>query len=167
MILLLIVPVYLFLNYYVIRRIFHWLHLCSPHLKNRWFTATFVTLYALAASSLLFAFLLPSSGFQAAVRRFSNYWLGTFLYILLAILTADLIRLLLKYVFHIPEKFFRSAAALTLAGILAACLVLGGSTQPTMKWMWQKAVPEEKRLRSFCSLTSISATASPAPMWRA
>ncbi len=127
MILLLIVPVYLFLNYYVIRRIFHWLHLCSPHLKNRWFTATFVTLYALAASSLLFAFLLPSSGFQAAVRRFSNYWLGTFLYILLAILTADLIRLLLKYVFHIPEKFFRSATALTLAGILAACLVLGGS----------------------------------------
>ena len=76
MILLLIVPVYLFLNYYVIRRIFHWLHLCSPHLKNRWFTATFVTLYALAASSLLFAFLLPSSGFEAAVRRFSNYWLG-------------------------------------------------------------------------------------------
>lgn len=109
MILLLIVPVYLLINYYVIRRILHWLHACSSWFHNPWFISGYVILYALLASSLLFAFLLPASPFQVAVKQLSNYWLGTFLYVILSILVTDGIRLILKRTDRIPETFFPQA----------------------------------------------------------
>lgn len=59
MILLLIVPVYLFLNYYVIRRIFHWLHLCSPHLEKSLVYRDFYN--AVRPGRQFFAFCLSAS----------------------------------------------------------------------------------------------------------
>lgn len=127
MILLIIVPAYLLINYYVIRRILHWLRSCHSWFHSRWFTAAYVGLYALLASTLLFAYLLPASPFQTAVKRLSNYWLGTFLYVLLTILIIDLLRLILKRIRRIPESFFSSGKTLALVGGIATLAVVGGS----------------------------------------
>lgn len=125
MILLIIVPAYLLINYYVIRRILHWLRSCHSWFHSRWFTTVYVALYMLLASSLLFAYLLPSSPIQTAIKRLSNYWLGTFLYILLTIFVIDVLRLILRRIRRIPPSFFSSGTTLALVGSLATLAVVG------------------------------------------
>ena len=95
MLLLLIIPVYLILNLYILHRVHKWLTACSALFHSRWFIVPYITIYSLLAFSLLFAFLLPASRPQALIKRLSNYWLGTFLYILLCIGIADLLCLIL------------------------------------------------------------------------
>lgn len=101
MLLLIMIPVYIIVNLYVLHRVHKWLTACSRYFHSRWFIVPYITIYSLLALSLLFAFLLPSSSLQVLIKRISNYWLGTYLYILLFVLIADLLRLILK---RIPGK---------------------------------------------------------------
>ena len=96
MILIFIIPIYILLNAYILHRIHKWLTACSKRFHSKWFVVPYLTIYCLLALSLLFAFLLPASEFQVLVKRISNYWLGTFLYLLMFIAVADILRLILK-----------------------------------------------------------------------
>ena len=96
MILIFIIPIYILLNAYILHRIHKWLTACSERFHSKWFVVPYLTIYSLLALSLLFAFLLPASEFQVLVKRISNYWLGTFLYLLMFIAVADILRLILK-----------------------------------------------------------------------
>ena len=88
MILIFIIPIYILLNAYILHRIHKWLTACSERFHSKWFVVPYLTIYSLLALSLLFAFLLPASEFQVLVKRISNYWLGTFLYLLMFIAVA-------------------------------------------------------------------------------
>lgn len=151
MILLIIVPAYLLINYYVIRRILHWLRNCHSWFHSRWFTGAYVTLYSLLASSLLFAYLLPASPFQTAVKRLSNYWLGTFLYILLTILIVDILRLILKRIHIVPESFFSSGKTLAAVGSLATLSVVGLSVYGGIHAHQINTTPYEVTIEKSCS----------------
>lgn len=124
MILFLLIPVYILINLYLLHRIHRWLTACSRKFHSHWFMIPYIAFYSLLALSLLLAFLLPASPLQVFVKRVSNYWLGTFFFILLFVAAADLIRLILK---HIPGRihnFFFSQKGYVLTGILLTLCVI-------------------------------------------
>lgn len=124
-ILFLIIPAYVLVNLYILHRIHKWLSACSQFFSSRWFVIPYITLYALLALSLLFAFLLPSSGFQIFVKRLSNYWLGTFLYILLFVAGADLLRIFLKRIPGTLHDFLFSRPGYVFVGLFLSVLIAG------------------------------------------
>lgn len=123
MILFVIIPVYILINCYLLHRIHKWLTACSGFFRSRWFVIPYITVYTLLALSLLLAFLLPSSGLQVFVKRVSNYWLGTFLYVLLFVAAADILRLILKRIPGRLHRFFFSRKGYVTVGILLTSLV--------------------------------------------
>lgn len=89
-------PVYLLLCAYVFYRLQAWLERCLPYLKRRRIRLPVAFLYLCTAFSILAAFLLEPSPAKRLLKQFSNTWLGVLLYALLVILTADLLRLVVK-----------------------------------------------------------------------
>lgn len=89
-------PVYLLLCAYVFCRLQTWLERCLPYLKRRRIRLPVAFLYLCTAFSILAAFLLEPSPAKRLLKQFSNTWLGVLLYALLVILTADLLRLVVK-----------------------------------------------------------------------
>ena len=57
MILLIIIPVYISLNLYILHRVHKWLTACSERFHSRKFAVPYIVIYSLLALSLLFAFL--------------------------------------------------------------------------------------------------------------
>ena len=103
---------------------------CHRCFQKRSIRVLVVTLYTFLASSILIAFLLPAGGLQRIMKLISNYWLGTFLYILLTVVIADLIRLLLiRITFRYSHRIFCRKGFIaggTLSILLIAALSLDG-----------------------------------------
>lgn len=151
MILFLIIPVYILLNLYILHRVHKWLTACSGHFHSKWFVIPYISVYTLLALSLLFAFLLPSCGLQIFIKKLSNYWLGSFLYILLFIMIADILRIVLK---HIPGKlhnYLFSRIGYIFVGILLTSLVVGFSIYGSFHAKVIKVHPYEVTIEKSCS----------------
>lgn len=122
---LLLSPFYILFNIYIAWRLLGWLAACHRNLKKRPVRIAVAGVYGFLALSILIAFLLPPSSLQRLLKLISNYWLGTFLYILLTVLAADGIRLLLLHLkFRYSGKIFSrkgyvAAGALCIAVITA------------------------------------------------
>ena len=87
------------------------------------FRAVFIIFYILIASSLLTGFLINKPEFlHRILKNTGNYFLGTFLYIILVIVVVDLVRLILKYVFHARFLEFRSTFVIT--GFVCMALII-------------------------------------------
>ena len=103
---------------------------CHRCFQKRSIRVLVVALYTFLASSILIAFLLPEGGLQRIMKLISNYWLGTFLYILLTVVIADLIRLLLiRIPFRYSHRIFCRKGFIaggTLSILLIAALSLDG-----------------------------------------
>ncbi len=103
---------------------------CHRCFQKRSIRVLVVALYTFLASSILIAFLLPAGGLQRIMKLISNYWLGTFLYILLTVVIADLIRLLLiRIPFRYSHRIFCRKGFIaggTLSILLIAALSLDG-----------------------------------------
>lgn len=151
MILFLIIPVYILLNLYILHRVHKWLTACSGHFHSKWFVIPYITVYTLLALSLLFAFLLPSCGLQIFIKKLSNYWLGSFLYILLFIMIADILRIVLK---HIPGKlhdYLFSRIGYIFVGILLTSLVVGFSIYGSFHAKVIKVHPYKVTIEKSCA----------------
>ena len=150
MILFLVIPIYILLNLYILHRIHKWLTACSRIFHSKWFVIPYITIYTLLALSLLFAFLLPTSGFQVFVKRVSNYWLGSFLYILF-VMIADILRIILK---RIPGKlhdFLFSKLGYAFVGILLTTLVAGLSVYGSFHAKVVQVNPYEVTIEKSCA----------------
>lgn len=123
MFLLLMVLAYILVNMYILHRLHKWLKACSRHFHSKWFMVPFIAVYAFLALSLLFAYLLPSSGLQIFIKKLSNYWLGTFMYALMFIIAADIIRLILKRIPGRLHDFLFSKPGYVFAGLFLTCLI--------------------------------------------
>lgn len=103
---------------------------CHRCFQKRSIRVLVVALYTFLASSILIAFLLPAGGLQRIMKLISNYWLGTFLYILLTVVIADLIRLLLiRIPFRYSHRIFCRKGFIaggTLSILFIAALSLDG-----------------------------------------
>lgn len=97
-------PLYLLLCAYVFYRLQTWLERCLPYLARKRIRIPIGIFYLCVAFSILAAFLLEPSPAKRLLKQFSNTWLGVLLYALLAIATADLIRLALKRLFLREES---------------------------------------------------------------
>ena len=89
-------PVYILVNIYVFFRLLHWLGACHGFMKKLSVRIAVGIVYLFFSSALLVGFLLPPGPRQKFVKSVGNYWLGAFLYIVLALTCADLIRLVIK-----------------------------------------------------------------------
>ena len=150
MILLIIIPVYISLNLYILHRVHKWLTACSERFHSRKFAVPYIVIYSLLALSLLFAFLLPSSELQVLVKRISNYWLGTFAYILIFIAVADILRLVLKKIPGKIHDFFFSKVGYVFVGILLTALIGGISAYGIVHSNIVKVKPYEVTIRKNC-----------------
>lgn len=84
-------PVYMIANSYLLIRIHRWLGASSPLFRKTWMRVGISLIYVCLAASILIAFFLPPGPARRIVKLVSNYWLGILLYLLLAVLMADLI----------------------------------------------------------------------------
>ena len=123
---------------------------CSERFHSRKFAVPYIVIYSLLALSLLFAFLLPSSELQVLVKRISNYWLGTFAYILIFIAVADILRLVLKKIPGKIHDFFFSKVGYVFVGILLTALIGGISAYGIVHSNIVKVKPYEVTIRKNC-----------------
>lgn len=151
MILFLVIPIYILLNLYILHRVHKWLTACSRIFHSKWFVIPYITVYTLLALSLLFAFLLPTSGFQVFVKRVSNYWLGSFLYILLFVMIADILRIILKRVPGKLHDFLFSKLGYVFVGILLTTLVAGLSVYGSFHAKVVQVNPYEVTIEKSCA----------------
>lgn len=78
---------------------------------------------AFLACSIVIAFFLPEGRARRVMKLIGNYWLGVLLYVLLAVIAADLLRLLLGYV--LPFKhIFVTTQMHRIAGCVCALVIL-------------------------------------------
>ncbi len=120
MIALFLAPLYLLVNIYVVRWIFLWMGACHHLFQTILFRILFAGSYIFLASSLLTCFLIKKpAGLHRFLKITSNYFLGTFLYILLIIIIADTGHLILKYGFH--ARFIQNRSSFVITG--AFCLL--------------------------------------------
>ena len=73
----------------------------------------------------MIAFVLPRSGFAVFVRRVSAYWMGVLLYFLMAMLTAELFRIVLSKTRLRDTRLYSRAGMAAVGGavVLAASAV--------------------------------------------
>ena len=123
MIAILLAPVYLLANYYLLRRVMGWVKAWFPFFRTARHWALPVAVQAFLACSIVIAFFLPEGRARRVMKLIGNYWLGVLLYVLLAVIAADLLRLLLGYV--LPFKhIFVTTQLHRIAGCVCALVIL-------------------------------------------
>ena len=123
MIAILLAPVYLLANFYLLRRVMDWVKAWFPFFRTVRHWALPVAVQAFLACSIVIAFFLPEGRLRRVMKLIGNYWLGVLLYVLLAVIAADLLRLLLGYV--LPFKhIFVTTQMHRIAGCVCALVIL-------------------------------------------
>lgn len=84
-------PVYIVVNSYLLIRIHRWLGTCSPLFGKIWMRVLISLAYIFLAVSILIAFFLPIGPVKRMMEWISNYWLGVLLYLIMTVLTADVV----------------------------------------------------------------------------
>ena len=115
-------PIYIIVNIYIFMRITGWLKTGFPVLGTRRGIVLSAAVYSFFAVSFLTAFLMPEGTVQRSMKLLGNYWLGVLLYLLLAVLLADGLRLLLVH--GLKLRSLRSARMHRIAGCLCAAAIL-------------------------------------------
>lgn len=88
-------PLYILLNLYLISRMLLWFGTLHSFLGTLWFIVPFLICYVLIALSPLAA-AFGRGKFKQISRTVSNYWIGTLMYMLIFLLLFDLGRILLR-----------------------------------------------------------------------
>lgn len=122
MIAVLLSPIYVLVNAYVVRWMIRWMGACSQHFKKTWVRAVVIAVYVFFASALVIGFLFPTGRFGRAMKLIGNYWLGVMLYIILVVVIADIIRLILKHSKKVNQEKLRSKKTFVATG--AFCIIL-------------------------------------------
>lgn len=124
MIAITLAPVYILVNYYVVRWLIRWVECCSEFFKKRLVRYLIVGIYIFFASSFIVGFFLPFR----SIKIVGNYWLGVVQYILLFVIWFDLIRIILLKWKLINEKIIHARKTFILVGILCFLVVGAFST---------------------------------------
>lgn len=88
-------PLYVLANIYLAMRLFRWFSTLHSFLGSLWFAVPFFACFALLALTPLLAAITKGS-FKAWMKRISNYWLGSLMYLLIFLLLTDLGRIVLR-----------------------------------------------------------------------
>lgn len=120
MLAILLSPLYVLVNAYIIRWIIRWLSTCR-HEFRRFRSRLIVSMvYLFFASAMGVGFFLPSGGVKRFFVKIGNYWLGVLLYTILVVGAADVIHVLLKRSKKINQEKLRSFKVFMASGIICA-----------------------------------------------
>ena len=123
MLALFLAPVYILLNIYVLRWGYLWIGNCHHLFQSMIFRIILTVVYTLVALTPLTGFLIRKPAFLHRILRItSNYFLGIFMYILMVLLSIDIIRLILKYVVH--ASWIQSRIVFAAVGACCICVVI-------------------------------------------
>ena len=123
MLALFLAPVYILLNIYVLRWGYLWIGNCHHLFQSMIFRLILTVFYTLVALTPLTGFLIRKPAFLHRILKItSNYFLGIFMYILMVLLSIDIIRLFLKYVVH--ASWIQSRIVFAAVGTCCICVVI-------------------------------------------
>ena len=123
MLALFLAPVYILLNIYVLRWGYLWIGNCHHLFQSMIFRLILTVFYTLVALTPLTGFLIRKPAFLHRILKItSNYFLGIFMYILMVLLSIDIIRLFLKYVVH--ASWIQSRIVFAAVGACCICVVI-------------------------------------------
>lgn len=106
------------------------------------FRVSFVGIYIILATALLTGFLVKKPvTLHRILKHIGNYFLGTFIYILLVIAVVDFGRLILKYVFHAP--FIGQRSTFVITGLICTILIIAVSAYGILHVTNVKTTPYE------------------------
>ena len=124
-------PIYLLFQAYILLWLYAWADSCSPALHSPLFRIPVTVIYLFFAISPLTGFLITKEPFHHFLRVISNYWLGTLEYILLFIITFDVIRRITGHSFFMkyryPAMLHTMPKNLVIFGGFAIALILSVS----------------------------------------
>lgn len=143
---LLLAPVYILINFYVVLWMIRWMSACHRLFQTIAFRASFVGIYIILATALLTGFLIKKPvKLHRILKHIGNYFLGTFVYILLVIAIVDLGRLILKHVFHAQFIGFQSTFVIT--GLICTVLIISLSVYGIFHVSKVKTTPYEVNVK--------------------
>lgn len=127
MVAVLLSPVYILVILYLLRWNLWWLYACSPIFKKKAFRIIYSCFFLFISCSLLLAFFIKESSLKWFFKHLSNYWLGTLLYIILAIIIGDIIRLILLHCPRIDKRKLHSRKTFIISGAVVLFCILSVS----------------------------------------
>ena len=123
MVALFLAPLYILINFYVVQWMIRWMGACHRLFQTMAFRVAFVGVYIILATALLTGFLVKKPvRLRRVLKHTGNYFLGTFIYILLVIAIVDLGRLILKYIFH--AHFIGQQSTFVITGLICTLLII-------------------------------------------
>ena len=142
---LFLAPLYILINFYVVQWMIRWMGACHRLFQTMAFRVSFVGIYILLATALLTGFLIKKPAWlHRILKHIGNYFLGTFIYILLVIAVVDVGRLILKYSFHAP--FIGQRSTFVLTGLICTILIISLSVYGILHVSKIKTTPYEVQI---------------------
>lgn len=120
-------PIYILINVYIIRWLLKWMGAVNNCLKTWRVRAVTVLVYCFFSGAMLAAFYVPQGKLQRFLKVTGNYWLGVFLYTILLVLLADILRLFLQHTKMLDQEKLRSRRTFVVGGGICILLVVGVS----------------------------------------
>ncbi len=124
MIAVLLSPLYILVTLYLLRWNLWWFSACGAFFRRKWFRIFYSVFFLLISLSLIFAFFIREPSLKWFFKHLSNYWLGTLLYITLAVVVSDLIRILLLHCDRVNKIKLHSRKTFVISGGIVIAVIL-------------------------------------------
>lgn len=151
----LLAPLYILVNVYIVRWMFCWMGACHYLFRTMIFQVIFAGIYIFFATTVLTGFLIKKPlRLHRILKNIGNYFLGTFLYILMVIAVVDLGRLILKYIFH--SSWIGDHTVFVVTGAICTLLIISvsayGIIHTTQVKVTSYEVKVDKQVKNLNSL---------------
>lgn len=147
-------PLYILLNIYLISRMLLWFSTLQSVLGSLWFVVPFLILYTVIALSPLIA-AFGKGKIKITARVVNNYWMGTLMYLLLFLLLADLGRVIVCLVKRQSPFSVMNLDTYRLAGGIVFGLVVLFSVYGILHAAHVKKTHYDVSVQKNCSLPSL------------
>lgn len=120
MLAVLLSPIYVLVQVYIVRWLMRWLGACRKEFRRFRSRLIVSAVYVFFASAMGVGFFLPAGPVKRFFVKIGNYWLGILLYTILIVGAADVIHIILKKSKKIDQEKLKSFKVFILSGILCA-----------------------------------------------
>lgn len=122
---ILLFPVYIVLNMYIVHRIINALKRCHDVFYKRWMKIIISAFYSIFALSPIIGFLMPyGTQLKRISQRIANYWFALLIYAFFVVVIGHLLSLLLRRVLKVmPKDFFKRRKTTATGAIISLVLI--------------------------------------------
>lgn len=121
---ILLSPIYIIVNVYVAWWLLQYMGACYYLFQSSVVRGIIVICYLFLSTTLLSSFLIKKEPWHRILKVISNYWLGSFAYILMTIISFDVVRIVGKKSRWLPETWFGTRKAFLIVGGVAIVVIL-------------------------------------------